>query len=956
MSVLIMLLRKMARNRWLVGSLLAGMLCCIALTSSMPLYKNAVLRYMLVQDLDRSYAHTGYHPGVISIDIGMRTDDRKAQKTIVERYESYWDAVIVRNDRLNVQLDQRVMETVRFALTPVDPTRIDPDPKRSAKFAARSGLEDKVRIVDGRLPEKRQPVNGVYEVMLTDAALSELNMLLGQEFRIEDPRVSRGDIVIRPVAVIAEHDLNDPYWSRSNLQQERNTLFLAEEVFRGSFPADGPIVYGKVGALAVTDYTAYDTGTAAFLLNLKGKMAADMMGNFNYSVSTSVWIPGSDAMTAYADREMTLRNLLLSLNVPLLILIGFYLYMVSGMLIERQQAEIAVLRSRGASRLHIIAIYAMEFGLLTAAALAAGPWIGAAFTRVLGSTGTFLNFVDRGALSVEMTAESWLYAGMAAVFAWGVNLTPVLTATRVTIVDQKRARAREGKRPAWMTFGLDVILIGLAFYGYWLFTERMKDLVKLGLDGKSLSADPLLYTVPTLFVLGAGLLLIRIYPLLVALIYRIGRKAWPPQLYSTLLLVSRRNRVYHGLMLFLVLTIGTGVYNANAARTINVNMEDQVWYAGGADIVLRQHWVNDAPVSAPGAGGPSGPAVVSSRINYLEPPFELIESLPGVRRAAKVFKREDADAWFGTKSGKVTLMGIETDAFGETAWMKDGLLPHHFYEYLNLIAPDPRAVLVSRTAAEYFGLASGDPIDIGWEGRRPTRLTVYGVVDYFPSFNPNPTAAQGRPSGQAPMLVVAHLDTIQQSIGLEPYDVWVKLEEGADRQALLDAITERNIRLEKFEDTVGAVAQSRLDPFRMAVNGVMSLGFIVSLIVSFIGFMLFWLLSLQGRMLQLGIYRAMGISFRQLLGMLVVEQLLTTGAGFLIGLGTGLAAGRIFVPLLKLSFDPGKIVPPFEVVADHSDIIRLAIVTAVMLAAALLILVWLLKRMNIHQAVKLGED
>jgi len=955
MSVLIMLLRKMARNRWLVGSLLTGMLCCIALTSSMPLYKNAVLRYMLIQDLDRSYAYTGNHPGVISIDIGMRTDNRNTQKNIVERYESYWNDHIVAGELLNIELDQRVMETVRFSLTPVDPTRVDPGPERSAKFAMRTGLEEKVRIVDGRLPEKSQPVDGVYEVMVTDSALSELKMLLGQEFRIEDPRVESREIVIKPVAVISEDNLNDPYWSRWDLRAERNTLFLPEEAFRANIPPGGPFIYGKVGALVVTDYTEYTTETAAFVLGLKTNLSALMMGNYNYSVSTSVWIPGSDAMTAYADRELTLRNLLWSLNVPMFILIGFYLYMVSGMLIERQQSEIAVLRSRGASRLHIIVIYAMEYGLLTVAALAVGPWVGAAFTRVLGSTSTFLNFVDRGALHVEITAESWLYAGMAAVFAWVVNLVPVIFATRVTIVDQKRARARMGKRPAWILFGLDFILIGLSFYGYWLFTQRMKDLVKLGLDGKSLSADPLLYTTPTLFVIGAGLLLIRIYPLLIALIYRVGRRVWTPQIYSTLLLVSRRNRVYHGLMLFLILTIGTGIYNANAARTINVNMEDQIWYAGGADIVLRQHWVNDKPVSPP--GGEPQPTVVSSRINYLEPPFEQIESLPGVERATPVFRKDQADAWFGTKSAKVTLMGIVTDGFGETAWMKEGLLPHHFYEYLNLIAPDPRAVLISRTAANYFGLKTGDPIDVGWEGRRPTRFTVYGVIDYFPSFNPNPAAGeQGRPPSMPPMLVVAHLDTVQQSIGLEPYDVWVKLEEGADRQALLNAITERNIRLERFEDTIGAIGQSRLDPFRMAINGVMSLGFIISLIVSFIGFMLFWLLSLQGRMLQLGIYRAMGISFRQLLGMLVVEQLLTTGAGFLIGIGTGLAAGRIFVPLFQLSFDPGKIVPPFEVVSDQSDIVRLAIATAFMLAVALLILAWLLKRMNIHQAVKLGED
>jgi putative ABC transport system permease protein len=62
------------------------------------------------------------------------------------------------------------------------------------------------------------------------------------------------------------------------------------------------------------------------------------------------------------------------------------------------------------------------------------------------------------------------------------------------------------------------------------------------------------------------------------------------------------------------------------------------------------------------------------------------------------------------------------------------------------------------------------------------------------------------------------------------------------------------------------------------------------------------------------------------------------------------------VPLFQLSFDPGRIVPPFEVVSGGTDIVRLAVATCFMLAAALVILGWLLKRMNIYQAVKLGED
>jgi putative ABC transport system permease protein len=889
--------------------------------------------------------------------VTMQTDEQDIQAGILNQFQKYWSEHISGTGRLHLQLDQKLVETVRFALTPADPTRVDPTVKRSAKFKMRTGLERHVRLVDGKLPSKSRK-DGAYEVMVTDSALSQLGMLLGQEYIIRDPRVKKADIRVKPVAVIAENDLNDVYWSSQNLQDERNTLFLPDPLFQSDFVTDRPIAIAKLGALAVSDYRAYDLNTAAYMLDLKSNMAADLMGRYKYCVSTSIWIPGSDVMVAFGERESTLRTLLWSLNVPLFLLISFYFYMVTGMLVERQKAEIALLRSRGASRFHLVAMYAAEFGLLAIVAFAAGPWLGAAFTRVLGATSTFMSFVDRGSLQVQMTGECWLYAAGAVIAAWLINLVPVILATRVSIVDQKRAKAREDKRPAWQLFGFDIALIAIALYGHHVFRGRMADLVKLGLDGKSLSADPLLYTVPTLFILGSGLFLMRIYPLFISLIYRAGRKWWAPQHYSTLLLVSRRNRLYHGLMVFLILTIGTGIYNANTARTLNVNMEDQIRYAGGSDVVLRQHWQNDAPAPAgPQAGQPQGQQTPPpEKINYLEPPFELIQSLPGVDKAAKVFTKEEAEAWLGNKSGKVKLMGIETDVFGETAWMKENLLPYHFYSYLNLMARDEHAVLLSKTAADYYGAKPGDVLDVGWKGIRPTRLVVYGVIDYFPSFNPNLTAVGGSPKDQTPMLIVAHLDTIRNELGVEPYDVWLKLKPGADRQELLDAMKEKHIQLERFDDTLGKISESRMDPFRMAVNGVMSLGFIISLAVSFIGFLLFWLLSLQGRMLQLGIYRAMGISLRRLFGMLLLEQLLTTGAGFLVGIAAGLSTGRIFVPLFQLSFDPGRIVPPFQVISGSGDIIRLAVATCFMLAAALLLLAWILKRMNIYQAVKLGED
>ena len=152
------------------------------------------------------------------------------------------------------------------------------------------------------------------------------------------------------------------------------------------------------------------------------------------------------------------------------------------------------------------------------------------------------------------------------------------------------------------------------------------------------------------------------------------------------------------------------------------------------------------------------------------------------------------------------------------------------------------------------------------------------------------------------------------------------------------------------------VVRSKNDPFQLAVNGVMTLGFLIAIGISFIGFLLYWVLSLYGRILQFGVLRAMGISFAQLIGMLVAEQLLTSGAAVLIGMITGNTASRLFVPLFQLTFDSSSQVPPFQVSFDPNDQLHLYVIVTVMIGIGLLLLGTMLSRIKIHQAVKLGED
>ncbi|MCD1261698.1 ABC transporter permease [Paenibacillus athensensis] len=959
MALFLMILRKMVKNRWLELSLLLGLIVSVALASTMPIYTHAILQRMLVKDLETLQQDTQQYPGTHYSYVYLNGDGLDAQgKPITATDDFFTDAS--RDFKLPVLAATRIRATINLDLTPSDPSKVDPGPSRTADLSAMQDMEAHIRLIDGRMPAK-EPVDGVYETLVAPELLGNLKLVIGNEFTINDKSLPQ-PVRIKPVGVFERKDNADLYWP-SGYKNFRSTFFVPYELFEKDFT-----VGKKLKVLFGYWYYAFDYHA------MKLESIDDFTGGSaridNY-LSThfktyTITNPALKTFKTYFDKEKRLRLMLWSLNVPVMILLAFYLFMVANLIAERQKTEIAVLRSRGASRLQMLLGYLIEGVLLGVVALAIGPWIGLYLTKMLGAANGFLEFVQRAAMDVELNREAFRYALIAVGASIVMTLLPVVLATRVSIVGHKITLARQGRMSFAHKIFIDVILMALSIYLLQSFHRRMSDLVSLGLDSVDLKVDPLLFVVPALFVLASGLLLLRVYPWLIRLVYWLGRKWWPPYLYSTLLQVGRSTTQYQFIMMFLILTMATGLFSASAARTMNQNIEDKIRYATGADITLRTMWQNDAPPPAPsGPGAPpadSGGVKELKRVQYTEPPFLLYSQLPGVESAARVFRKQAATVTIGKEVLETDLMGIDTDAFGRTAWLRDGLLDHDFYAYLNVMASNPRAVLISRSVADELQVQPGDKVSVGWSGVDGSTAIVYGIIDYWPSWNPNPalgsgeTAANKETKTKVPHLVVGHLSFIQNNLAVEPYDVWLKMKPEASSQALYEALKQKNMPITEIHDTKQQLVRSKNDPFQLAINGVMTLGFLIAAGISFIGFLLYWVLSLSGRILQFGVLRAMGVSFAQIVGMLIVEQLLTSGAAVLIGVLTGNLTSELFVPLFQLSFDASTQVPPFQVRFDPRDQLNLYLIVSLMMSIGLLTLGSMLSRIKIHQAVKLGED
>ncbi|GGF97590.1 ABC transporter permease [Paenibacillus abyssi] len=963
MALWTMILRKMANNKWLQLNLWFGLAICVALFSSMPLYSHAILQRTLQKELQLIQQDLSVYPGYVRISTSIASDTMN-EETIqaIQQADRYVENIPNRMG-LDDLSSYRMRITQNLKVYGADATEQEIKAQNTyGNFKAVTDLEQRVRLIDGRMPNPDRN-DGVYEALVTQKFLLNMKRDIGDEI-IGFVNQTKEQFRIIPVGVIdtaPEADRYLPFLVNSS----GNGFFIPFSQFEEEFIFGGKIKVSSLDWRIALDYNQLKVDHVDHFSAVGNSVRSYFQSRLGIS---SVDIPSLATVETYKEKKEKLDVMLLSLYSPVMLMLAFYLYMSANLIIERQKTDISVLRSRGASRLQIMLSYTAENLILGLTALAVGPLLGVWFTKLLGASNGFLEFVQRAALDVTLNSSAYKVAAAAVLCAILLILIPAFLATRVSIVGQKQQMNQLTRMSFWHKTGLDLILVGLAVYLLYGFNKRQEDLRKLALDSDALQVDPLLFLMPALFALGSGLLILRIYPWFIRFVYWIGRKWWSPAIYHTLIQISRSSGQYLTIKVFLIMTVATGLFSANAARTINENMENKIRYAVGADIALSILWENDAP---PPMAGPSGPvggegetdvsAGPPKRVQYTEPPFLPMKELEGVESAARVFRKDQIS--FSLErggDGSAMLYGIDTVDFGRTAWLPSGLLDHHINSYLNLIASDPKAVLISRSLAEANDVKPGDPIRLKWEGLDQALFTVYGIIDYWPGWNPlpilgSPAADEGETAAR-PHLVVGHLDTIQNNLALEPYGVWLKLKDGTTSGDIYEELSTRKIPVTGIQDTSQELIRSNNDPFRLAINGVMTLGFVISMLISFFGFLIFWLLTLSGRTLLYGVLRAMGIPFRQIIGMLVSEQLLTSGAAVLIGVVIGNTISKLFVPLFEMSFATREQVPPFKIVYQLSDYIQLYSIVAFMLAAGLLILGYRLSRIRISQALKLGEE
>ncbi len=961
--MLTLVVRKMLNNKWLVACLLIGSVLTAAMVSSIPMYTRGILQRMLTRDLENSQKTTGYFPGFFRIKVNLLNVADQNERIKVYRYFDNIVASMYEEISLPSLTSVRRVSAVFDLLSEERPqSKKQGSNKNIAVLDAVSGLQEHVKIISGSIFSS-QKTNDVYEVIISQEAAKNLDLVVGKTYQLREfEEESKNDIKVKIVGVFTVKDGTDPFWYEG-LYSYSNSLLMDYSLFYDRFIKTESDLLTETQWYYALDYRKITLG------NIKDVISTHKVWRLflnRYSGLIDFKMACIPILEDYYEREKQLKSTLWILQVPILIMLAFYIFMVSQLIIQHERNEIAVLKSRGASRLQIFMTYLLESIILSGITIVISPPLGMFICSIMGASNGFLEFVQRAALRISLNGEAYLYALLALLLFVMTMLVPALLSSKDTIVQYKQSRARSHNKALWKRFYLDFVLLAAAGYGFYRYGIQKKMLVLSGIKGTDVAIDPLLFLTSTFFVLGAGLVFLRIFPYAVRLVFTIGKKVWSPIFYASFIHVGRSGGQEQFLMLFIIFTLSTGIFNANAARTINRNALDRVAYETGADITLMAHWdkyFNSNASSGEDDGIPDLPTV-SSGTYYVEPYFEPFTKLASIEAVTKVFRKSEAVVSMPTAvgksntTGKVSLMGIIPDEFGRVSWLRNDLLPYHWYNYLNLMTRDRTALLLSRSFQKKFNIKEGDPVSLTWTGQGSLSGIVYAFIDYWPSYNPyvrNDLDNKGTPQQQD--FVVANLAYIQNGMALEPYEVWMKKKPGISSAQVYKELEEKGLtKIDRLVDAGFKAVDVKNDPMLQGTNGSLTLGFIITILISTVGFLIYWILSIKQRFLQFGILRAMGLSKKSVIGMLLCEQALISGTAVIVGVAVGKLTSMLFIRLFEVVYSAEQQLLPFKVVEYRADYLRLYAVVTFMLITCFAVLGKIISRIKINQVIKLGED
>jgi len=935
-------------------SLLIGNILLIGIVAGTPIYVQATMQRILIQDMEHVQLERNVHPMIMELGFSFNSVAEEASLSTYETISEEGVPLII--DILGIPV-QRIVHNLIMTDVTVTPAeqRAETPRFQSISLNTFAGFEDHINLTHGRLPSGDLQEGNIIEGVVNQRTMSQRGFFIGEILAIRNINYSGEDreigdphdYYLKIVGVYEGTEDQGLFWT-TNPNYFSRQVFVSHDLMANHFVANYQAQYNisshwdvlldfySISTFDVLDYLAADSRIRSEITLVREEVIT-YRENF---IST---------LEGYVDRTDRLNTTLLVLQIPIYVFLAFYIFIISRQILHLEQNDISILKSRGTSRRQIILIYLTQSIFVSMVSVAIGIPLGVLVCRFLGASSGFLELVSRVAIETPINRYVFIYSGIAAVASVLMMLIPVIGFSKIAIVEHKRSKSRVEKKPIWQRYFLDILFLGISVYGYYNFMSRREIMALAVVEVQAM--DPLLFISSSLFIIGLGLFCLRIYPYLIKLISILGNRFWSPAFYASLLKVVRFSSNEQFIMVFLVFTLSLGIFSATTARTLNTNTENLLQYQAGADLVFAEVFQDNIP-----APDMYGNINMPDRIIYTEPDFERFTGFDEVDSLTRVMVSDVVINRNRRNFDNVTMMAIDTNTFGETIWYRNDLLPVHINFFLNALALNEDGIILTDNFRTRYSFELGERIVYFDDYGNRTSGVVIGFVERWPTFSDRIRVEhRGEYVFEDAFMMITNLGHIHAMWGIYPYQVWMSTNTPSNR-FFYDFVREYNLDLLYFEDTNASVVASKNDPILQGTNGILTAGFIFTFLACFTGFLIYWTLSIKSRTLQFGVFNAMGMTKRELIRLLIYEQVFVSFSAILIGFVVGEIGARLFVPLIQIAYSPALQMIPLMIVIEDSDYRNIFMVIGLMFLICLFILGSLISKLKIASALKLGED
>lgn len=787
-----------------------------------------------------------------------------------------------------------------------------------------TGAENMITITATAEPA---PDDDAIPILLPAALFDTMGVQVGDLLTAARP--GGGSLRLRVTALWRPSDPADPAWilpprffesvmllARADFWEAMSAANLATPIEEADWgitfdssavtPADVPALLARVGA-ADRDATNAVPGLRSDVSPVEGLRA------FNAEIER---LAAQLAITSLPVGGLTL----------------YFVTLVAGLLVGRQSDDDAVLASRGMSRRAILFIHALAWLLLAGAAWAVALALSPTIAQIVGQTSSFLRFDAADPLPVVYSPPALLAGAATALIAVGGGMLFSWRASRQGVVRPSPLRSR---RTWWQRAYLDVLLFIPAAY-ILITLSRSGGLTTAARDPFS---DPLVMGAPTLFSLSLTLLFLRVYPLLLGVGARCFAFGGAISILMSLREMTRSIGRYRGTLLMMGFTLSLTGFTASMASTIDASLSDAIDYQIGADIVLVP--VTDAETETERDDSGQQTGVNVTGFNVL--PADDLAHIDGVNAVSRV-GRYPAQIVLPNERPTGTVIGIDRAAMAPVTRARADYSATPLADLFNQLATQRTGVILSAAFARSRNLAVGGALTLQINALNTwseISVPIIGVVDYFPTLDPN-----------AGWFALMSLDVIFETVGSElPYEFWLDIATDADPDAIRAQAAALGYPILDWRDPAHELRLALLAPLRRGVLGFLSVGFIAAVALTLIGAVTQNAVTFRAQAAQLGVLRAMGLGRIAASVYVFMAQGFAAFGGVAGGTLIGVATTLLYLPILDFSGG----LPPYLARVAWDEIALVYAAFGGVLLLVIFVTTVTLSRQSLSAIVKLGE-